>query len=172
MKPILFDGAQRTASSFYYFAERNIPGNNKKLYYQPDFESWAKEVRIAVYVETRTRLTNSDFVRFTHIQNVDMPRALLLSKPKGVPILWRVLANKYKDKIVFASHKDWSSKTSKKMGLPVGGKKDSKVLVYPVGSIEPVLFEGTPLSHYCLHALETYRPPCSLSLLWSCASSV
>ena len=72
-----------------------------------------------------------------------MPRVLLLSKPKNVPMLWRVLANKYSDKLVFASHKDWSGKSSKKMGLPVGKKKDSKVLVYPVGSIEPVLYEGT-----------------------------
>ena len=46
MEPMLFDGGQRTATAFYYFAERNIPGHSKKIYYIEDIEPWAKEVRL------------------------------------------------------------------------------------------------------------------------------
>ncbi|KAI0317228.1 hypothetical protein OF83DRAFT_1190790 [Amylostereum chailletii] len=121
MKPVLFDGPQRTASAFYYWAIRRIPHKNKKLYHVEDVEPWVNAVRLG---------------------NPEKHRVLLLSKSKGVPLLWQVLANKYRDQLTFANHRDRKGKSSVKLGYEAGTKKESKVLVYPAGSTKPVLFQG------------------------------
>jgi protein disulfide-isomerase A6 len=72
----------------------------------------------------------------------DLPRALLLTKDKKVPLLWKVLGNKYKDQLVLGSHRDRKGKTSVAMGLEAGEKKQSKVLIYLRGSSTPVRYQG------------------------------
>lgn len=69
-------------------------------------------------------------------------------------MLWQVLSNKYGFDLELASHRDSKGKTSVSMGFEAGGKKTSKVLVYPNGSAEPIVFEGR-LKLYC--ALEIHE---------------
>ena len=67
----------------------------------------------------------------------------LLTRAKTVPLVWQVIANKYRDDFVFASHRDRKGKSSVAMGFEAGGDKDSKILYYPAGSTTPVRYEGT-----------------------------
>ena len=46
-KPLDFDGPQRSASAFYYWASRNIPHNVKKIYHLEDLPAWIEEVRVS-----------------------------------------------------------------------------------------------------------------------------
>jgi protein disulfide-isomerase A6 len=79
----------------------------------------------------------------TSIQKIDQTRVLLLSKAKDIPLMWKVLANKYRDEFAFANHRDRQGKSSEALGYDAGTQKESKVLVYPAGSAKPLLFEGT-----------------------------
>ncbi|KAI0058867.1 hypothetical protein BV25DRAFT_1809975 [Artomyces pyxidatus] len=115
--PVTFDAPDRTASAFYYWATRRVPNRNTKLYKFENIEPWVTK-------------------------NIGKTRILLLSKSKNVPLLWQVLANKYRDDFEFASHRDRKGRTSVKLGYEPGEKKDSKILVYTSGSSTPFLFEG------------------------------
>ena len=79
----------------------------------------------------------------TGTQKSDQTRVLLLSKEKDIPLMWKVLANKYRDDFAFANHRDRKGKTSVALGYEAGTKQESKVLVYSAGSTKPFLFEGT-----------------------------
>lgn len=57
--------------------------------------------------------------------------------------MWKVLANKYRDDFAFANHCDLKGKSSEALGYDAGTQKESKILVYSVGSTEPFIFEGT-----------------------------
>ncbi|KAI1790266.1 hypothetical protein LXA43DRAFT_1017218 [Ganoderma leucocontextum] len=116
-KPLDFDGPNRSASAFYYWASRNIPHNVKKVYHLEDLPAWVQE-------------------------NTDAPRAILLNQGKHIPLLWQTLGNKYKGGIKFAIHRDRKGKSSVKMGLEQGEAKSSKVLLYPTGSTDYVRYEG------------------------------
>ncbi|RPD58949.1 hypothetical protein L226DRAFT_536484 [Lentinus tigrinus ALCF2SS1-7] len=116
-KPLDFDGPQRSASAFYYWASRNIPHNVKKVYHLEDLPAWIEE-------------------------NKDAPRAVLLNQGKHIPLLWQTLGNKYKGQIKFAIHRDRRGKSSEKMGLEKGEPKSSKVLLYPPGSTDYVRYSG------------------------------
>lgn len=74
---------------------------------------------------------------------MDKPRALLVNNGKGIPLLWQVLGNKYKDHIKFSVHRDRGGKDSEKMGLPENEKGHSHVLIYPPGQTEYIIYEGT-----------------------------
>jgi protein disulfide-isomerase A6 len=67
---------------------------------------------------------------------------LLLTKEKKVPMLWKILANKYLGQIELASHRDRRGKSSVALGMEAGEKKDAKILIYPAGSTEHVRYEG------------------------------
>jgi protein disulfide-isomerase A6 len=79
----------------------------------------------------------------TGAQKIDQTRVMLLSKAKDIPLMWKVLANKYRDDFAFANHRDRKGKSSVALGYEAGTKKESKILIYPAGSTKPVLFEGT-----------------------------
>ena len=49
------------------------------------------------------------------------------------------------------THSDKEGKTSVSLGFEAGGKKESKVLIYPVGSNTPVRYEGESLSNGNVH---------------------
>lgn len=57
--------------------------------------------------------------------------------------MWKVLANKYRDDFAFANHCDLKGKSFEALGYDARAQKESKIRVYPTGSIEPFLFEGT-----------------------------
>jgi len=115
--PILFQHSERSASAFFYFATRRVPHKNKKLYHLEEIEPWVND-------------------------KIDQTRVMLLSKAKDIPLMWKVLANKYRDDFAFANHRDRKGKSSVALGYEAGTKKESKVLIYPAGSTKPVLFEG------------------------------
>lgn len=116
--PVLFQHPDRTASAFFYFATRRVPHKNEKLYHLEQIEPWIND-------------------------KIDQTRVLLLSKDKDIPLMWKVLANKYRDDFAFANHRDRKGKSSVALGYEAGTKKESKVLIYSPGSTEPFLFEGT-----------------------------
>jgi protein disulfide-isomerase A6 len=76
------------------------------------------------------------------MQKVDQTRVLLLSKAKDIPLMWKVLANKYRDDFAFANHRDRMGKSSVALGYDAGTQNESKILLYPVGSTKPFLFQG------------------------------
>jgi hypothetical protein len=71
-----------------------------------------------------------------------------LTKDKKVPLLWQVLANKYKGQLEFGTHRDRKGKSSVALGFEAGEKKESKVLVYSPGSTKPFRYEGLPSSTF------------------------
>ncbi|KZV96820.1 thioredoxin-like protein [Exidia glandulosa HHB12029] len=75
-------------------------------------------------------------------ENRAHPRAILLNKAQRVPLLWKVLANKYHDKIKFASARDAKGRVSKQMGFELGGKKESKVIVFTPDGRDAILYKG------------------------------
>ncbi|KAJ7065344.1 thioredoxin-like protein [Mycena amicta] len=114
--PVLYEG-ERSASAFYYFVTRRIPPTFTKLYKTEDIIPWVEKT-------------------------VDKKRTLLLTKDKKVPLLWKILANKYEGKLEFGTHRDRKGKSSVALGFEAGEKKDSKVLVYSPGSTTPFRYEG------------------------------
>jgi protein disulfide-isomerase A6 len=66
----------------------------------------------------------------------------LLSKAKDIPLMWKVLANKYRDDFTFANHRNRDGKSTVTLGYDSRTQKESKILVYPVGLAKPFLFEG------------------------------
>ena len=85
------------------------------------------------------------------LQHKSKHRAFLLRKDKKTPLLWQVLANKYQGRLEFGTIPDRKGKRSVKMGLEAGEKKASKVLIYPAGSSDFVVYEGMRLypCHLC-----------------------
>lgn len=59
-----------------------------------------------------------------------------------MPLLWQVLSNKYGKDIAFGSLYDEKRKASSFMGFEASEKKSSSVVIYPVGSTTPVLYDG------------------------------
>lgn len=117
LAPMVYDSGERTATGFYYWATRRIPKHFAKLYHEYEVKPWIEK-------------------------NTSKHRALLLTKDKKVPLLWQVLANKYAGQLEMGTHRDKEGKTSVSLGFEAGGKKGSKVLIYPVGSNTPVRYEG------------------------------
>ncbi|KAJ7156891.1 hypothetical protein C8R43DRAFT_997557 [Mycena crocata] len=115
--PMVYDSGERTASALYYFATRRVPVAFTKLFKTEDIVPWVEKT-------------------------VEKKRTLLLTKDKKVPLLWKVLANKYKGELEFGTHRDRKGKSSVALGLEAGEKKESKVLVYSPGSTTPFRYEG------------------------------
>ncbi|KAF8075257.1 hypothetical protein FPV67DRAFT_1575701 [Lyophyllum atratum] len=114
---MVYDSGERTASGFFYWATRRIPASVSKLYKVEDINPWVEK-------------------------NTKKHRALLLTKDKKIPLLWKVLGNKYKDQLEFGTHRDRQGKSSIALGLGAGETKQAKVLVYPAGSTKYIRYEG------------------------------
>lgn len=104
------------------------------MYRFEDIPGWVEDVRTQA-LPPMNWLTNT-------IQNKEMPRALLLNQGKHIPLLWQTLGNKYKGNIKFSVHRDRHGRSSVKMGLEKGDKGSSKILIYPAGSSDYVVYEG------------------------------
>ncbi|EKM50584.1 uncharacterized protein PHACADRAFT_263943 [Phanerochaete carnosa HHB-10118-sp] len=115
--PLEFTHGERSASALYYWATRNVPHGVKKLYNFDDITPWLEE-------------------------NKDSHRAFLLNNGKHIPLLWQTLGNKYKDHFKFSLHRDRRGLSSEKMGFEKSKWGSSKVLFYPAGSVDYVLYEG------------------------------
>jgi len=120
LPPKVYNSGERTASGFWDFATKGVPQSFTKLSHDHDISPWVEK-------------------------HQTKHRALLLSlKDKKTPLLWQVLANKYAGQVEFGVHRDRSGKTSVLMGLEVGEKKESTVLIYPAGSTNYVRYQGVP----------------------------
>lgn len=92
------------------------------------------------------------------LQTVDQKRTLLLTKDKKVPLLWKVLANKYQGLgLEFGTHRDRKGKSSVELGFEAGEKKESKVLVYSPGSTKPFRYEGLPFNTLSFRCLRIFQ---------------
>jgi len=121
LPPMTYD-QERVASGFFNYATRRVPNHTTKFTRVDDIPPWIKKGK-AKY------------------------RALLLTKDKKIPLLWKVLANKYADTALdFGVHRDEEGKSSVAMGLEAGEKKEAKVFLYPIGSDKPVRYAGMWLS--------------------------
>ncbi|KAG6895630.1 hypothetical protein C0992_000304, partial [Termitomyces sp. T32_za158] len=112
-----YESGERTANALFYWASRRVPNPPSKLSEIGDIAPWIEKTS-------------------------NKHRALLLTKDAKVPLLWKVLSNKYKDQIELGAHRDREGKSSEALGLETGGKKGSKVLIYPAGSTKFVRYEG------------------------------
>ncbi|KAF8196834.1 hypothetical protein K438DRAFT_1673052 [Mycena galopus ATCC 62051] len=116
--PMVYDKPERTASALYYFATRGVPVAYTNLYRTDELVPWIEKT-------------------------IDSKRVLLLTKDKKVPLLWKILANKYKGLgLEFGTHRDKKGKSSEALGFEAGEKKESKVLVYSPGSMKAFRYEG------------------------------
>ncbi|KAK0215831.1 hypothetical protein EDD85DRAFT_871036 [Armillaria nabsnona] len=118
--PITYDAPERTGSAFFYWASRRVPTVVKKLYNVDELKPWIEQSASS-----------------------PKPRALLLTKAKKLPLLWKVLANKYSDNIDFASHRNRKGKGSKALGYEEK-EESSIVLVYPPGETRAIRYDGGP----------------------------
>ncbi|KAK0215063.1 disulfide isomerase, partial [Armillaria fumosa] len=116
--PMTYDAAERTASAFFYWASRRVPSVVKKLYNVDELEPWIEKSASS-----------------------PKPRALLLTKAKKLPLLWKVLANKYSDNLDFASHRNRKGKGSKALGYEEI-EDSSIVLIYSPGETRAVRYRG------------------------------
>jgi len=117
LPPMLYE-QERSSSGFFYFATRRVPNHIAKLSKVGEIPGWIKK--------SKTK-----------------HRALLLTKDKKIPLLWKVLANKYDGTdLDFGTHRDQDGKSSVEMGMDAGGQKEAKVLLYPIGSDKPVRYQG------------------------------
>ena len=127
---------ERTAQNLFMWVSRSIPAKIARPKRAWGISKWKFDVRFEpASVSCRT-------LRERNRQNRDAPRAILLNKQQRVPLLWKVLANKYNDKIKFAVARDRKGRVSKSLGFDVGGDKESKVIVFQNGKLESVLFKG------------------------------
>ncbi|KAF9068394.1 hypothetical protein BDP27DRAFT_1327277 [Rhodocollybia butyracea] len=118
LDPVIFDG-ERTSSGFFYWASRGVPNHIKRIRMLDHMQPW-----VDASAES------------------GLPRALLLTKEKMIPLLWTVLGNKYAGQIELAYHRDRKGKTSVVMGLEPGEDKTSKVLIYAPGSTTFMRYQG------------------------------
>ncbi|KLO09566.1 hypothetical protein SCHPADRAFT_907668 [Schizopora paradoxa] len=119
LPPKDFEGPDRTASAFFYFAQRNIPHWSKKIHQFEDIEGNVNAEKI-----------------------INRPRALLMNKSNKMPLLWMVLDNKYHDQISFFNHRDKKGRSSVKLGFEPGEDGQGKILIYPPGEKKPVMYKG------------------------------
>jgi len=127
-QPEPYDSGERTSGNLIRWASRSVPNKVKPLTRIHDIPAW---------LDKRS----------------DLPRVILLNKDKKFPLLWQVLANNYWKKLAFGHYSDPDGTFAYSLGFPATVEgKTSKVIVYPVGSSVPVLYEGTtkyePLTKY------------------------
>lgn len=113
LAPMTYESGERTASAIFNWASRRVPNHVTKLSSMAEVQAWAGNTQ-------------------------DQTTLLLLTKDKKVPLLWKVIANQYFAKLELAAHRDEDGKVAKIFGFG----ENTKVLVFPAGSVKPVKYEG------------------------------
>lgn len=90
---------------------------------------------------------HSTSIRPRHIDKVfqqssDKPHAILLNTSAKIPLLWKVIANKYNHRMKFGNFHDEGGAHFESLGLEDNSKSDNRVLFFAPGSTDPVLYEG------------------------------
>ena len=82
-------------------------------------------------------------------QPSDKPRAILLNTSTKIPLLWKVIANKYNHRMKFGSFHDDGGSYFGGLGVEDNSKSDKRVVFFGAGSTDPVLYEGERASATC-----------------------
>ncbi|THH12077.1 hypothetical protein EW145_g241 [Phellinidium pouzarii] len=141
MPPVEFEGSERTASAFFYFAKRGIPSKIQKIHQFEDFEREINDKNVCLCLNHHAFGRNIN-ARALHFQIIHKPRTVLMNKSNKLPLLWSALGNKYRDQIEFRTHRDRKGRNSVKLGFEAGQDGIPKILVYPAGETKPVQFMG------------------------------
>ncbi|KAF9779247.1 thioredoxin-like protein [Thelephora terrestris] len=115
--PVDYRG-ERTSKALFSWAMGQIPHGIKRLKAQSEITKWVE-------------------------QSSDKPHAILLNTSTKIPLLWKVIANKYNHRMKFGNLHDEGGSYFEGLGLEDSSKSDNKVLFFAPGSTEPVLYEGT-----------------------------
>ncbi|KAG8875047.1 hypothetical protein FRB97_005468 [Tulasnella sp. 331] len=75
-------------------------------------------------------------------EDTTKPRALLLTSKPKTPLQWKVLQNKFVNKIAFGALKDVDGSIAQSYGVDSKGGKESQILVWNVDATEPVSYNG------------------------------
>lgn len=113
-----------------------IPHGIRRLKAQSDITKWV-EVRPWFTFDIRPFILTK-----ISQQSSDKPRAILLNTSTKIPLLWKVIANKYNHRMKFGNFHDERGSYFEGLGLEDNSKSDNRVLFYAPGSTDPVLFEG------------------------------
>lgn len=71
-----------------------------------------------------------------------------MNKKEKPPLIWQVLSNRFKHRMGFGNLYDPKGKYSQTLGFETGADNQNKILIYPVGSAEPVLYDGEDREGY------------------------
>jgi len=112
-RPMTYESGERTANAFFKWASRRVPSTITKLPTVDDINPWVQK--------SKTK-----------------HRALLLTKDKKIPLLWKVLGNNYKGKLELGIHKDSEGNAYETLQVD----KTAKVLIYHAGATTPTRYEG------------------------------
>jgi len=116
--PVIEYQGERTSKALFSWAMNQIPHGVRKLKSHSDITKWAE-------------------------QPSDKPHALLLNKSSTkLPLLWKVIANKYSHRMRFGNFHDEGGSYFQSLGIEGDSKSDNKVLFFAPGSTDPVLYEG------------------------------
>jgi len=114
--PIEYRG-ERTSKALFSWAMGQIPHGVRRLKARSDITKWVE-------------------------QSSDRPHAILLNTSAKIPLLWKVIANKYSHRMKFGNFHDEGGSYFEGLGLEDNSKSDNKVLFVAPGSTDPVLYEG------------------------------
>jgi len=114
--PIEYQG-ERTSKALFSWAMGQIPHGIRRLKAKNDITKWVE-------------------------QSSDKPHAILLNTSTKIPLLWKVIANKYNHRMKFGNFHDDGGSYFGSLELEDNSKSDNKVLFFAPGSAEPVLYEG------------------------------
>jgi len=114
--PVEYRG-ERTSKALFSWAMGQIPHGIKRLKTKKDATKWVE-------------------------QSSDKPHAILSNASTKVPLLWKVIANKYNHRMKFGSFNDEGNSYFESLELENNSKSENKVLFFAPGSTEPVLYEG------------------------------
>jgi len=112
--PMVYESGDRTASAIFKWVSLRVPNHVDKVANLKDIDAWASK-------------------------DDGQHRALLLTKEKTVPLLWKVLASKYHGRLRLAVSKNEKGDIPSQLGVP----QDTKIALYLAGSSKPVVYEGT-----------------------------
>ncbi|KAF8716619.1 hypothetical protein AX14_006556 [Amanita brunnescens Koide BX004] len=112
--PMVYESGDRSASAIFKWVSLRVPNHIDKISNISDIETWAKK-------------------------DDGMHRALLLTKEKTVPLLWKVLGSKYHGLLRLAVIKNEKGDIPSNLGVA----ENAKVVLYLAGSSKPIVYEGS-----------------------------
>jgi len=114
--PIEYRG-ERTSKALFSWAMGQIPHGIRRIKTKSEITKWVG-------------------------QAIDKPHAILLNTSTKIPLLWKVIANKYNHRMKFGSFHDEGGSYFGSLGLEDNSRSDNKILFFAPGSTEAVLYEG------------------------------